>query len=538
MVKVFLVEDEIVIRSAIKNSINWEKEGYEFVGEASDGELAYPIVLKQKPDVLITDIKMPFMDGLELSRLVKEALPDIKILILSGYDEFDYAKEAIRLGVAEYLLKPVSSVKLLEALGKIKKIVEQERRERELKEQYKKDNQEHVENEKIKLFTDIVSGNLSMSETLGTAGELGMNLGAQMYTVMLFKASLRIDDYDTPEQAMKLFARIEAIQDITGGIYCFRKGVEGWAFLIMSESKEEIENQINWLRQYLISMMNDYPEIEYFGGIGRAVSRIRELGKSYDEAGSIFASRFVHDSRQIFTWEDMNLSEEKEAIYIQDFDLIERNRTMMGKFLAKGTMEEIESFVTAYLEKIPKENLQSSLMRQYLTMDMYVVARSFCSRLGIPEEECNSISEEMEETLRVMTTAESVSKYVRNLLKQIIRRRDTVSKSRYSDVIEAAKIYIAEHYMLDDVSLNTAAAAVNMSPSYFSSVFGREAGRTFVEYLTDVRMDKAKELLMCSALKTSEIGYEVGYKDPHYFSYIFKKTQNCSPKDYRQRGRK
>lgn len=93
-IKVFLVEDEMVIRRGIKNSIDWEKEGYIFCGEASDGELAYPMIIKEKPDILITDIRMPFMDGLELCKLVKKELPNIKILILSGYDEFDYAKEA------------------------------------------------------------------------------------------------------------------------------------------------------------------------------------------------------------------------------------------------------------------------------------------------------------------------------------------------------------------------------------------------------------------------------------------------------------
>ena len=100
MVKVYLVEDEIIIRQSIKNSIDWEKEGYEFVGDASDGELALPVILKEKPDILITDIRMPFMDGLELSRMVKAELPDIKIVILSGYDDFEYAKQAIKIGVA------------------------------------------------------------------------------------------------------------------------------------------------------------------------------------------------------------------------------------------------------------------------------------------------------------------------------------------------------------------------------------------------------------------------------------------------------
>ena len=121
MIKVFLVEDEIIMREGIRQNIEWEKEGFEFVGEASDGELAYPLIQKLKPDILITDIRMPFMDGLELSRLVKQELPEIKIIILSGYDEFEYAKEGINIGITDYLLKPIAGAKLLEAVKKVEK---------------------------------------------------------------------------------------------------------------------------------------------------------------------------------------------------------------------------------------------------------------------------------------------------------------------------------------------------------------------------------------------------------------------------------
>ena len=116
MIKIFLVEDELIIRNGIKNSIDWEKEGYEFVGEASDGELAYPLIKKTKPDILITDIKMPFMDGLQLSELIKKELPGIKIMILSGYNEFEYAQKAISIGVTDYLLKPVNAEQLMEGI--------------------------------------------------------------------------------------------------------------------------------------------------------------------------------------------------------------------------------------------------------------------------------------------------------------------------------------------------------------------------------------------------------------------------------------
>ena len=116
MVKVFLVEDESIIRRGIRDNIAWESHGFEFVGEAGDGEYAYPLLLNTKPDILITDIKMPFMDGLELSRLVKKSLPKTRIIILSGYNEFEYAKEAIKIGISDYLLKPVTSVSLLDTL--------------------------------------------------------------------------------------------------------------------------------------------------------------------------------------------------------------------------------------------------------------------------------------------------------------------------------------------------------------------------------------------------------------------------------------
>ena len=119
MYKVFLVEDEIVVREGIRDNVNWENSNFIFSGEAPDGEIALPLIQEIKPDILITDIKMPFMDGLELSRIIKKNMPWVRIIILSGHDEFKFAKEAISIGVTEYLLKPISSSDLLKALNKV-----------------------------------------------------------------------------------------------------------------------------------------------------------------------------------------------------------------------------------------------------------------------------------------------------------------------------------------------------------------------------------------------------------------------------------
>ena len=160
---------------------------------------------------------------------------------------------------------------------------------------------------------------------------------------------------------------------------------------------------------------------------------------------------------------------------------------------------------------------------------------SFCEKIGTSDEAFQGEAEGFKDSIQKIHTAQEMQEYMRRFLSRAIELRDMVSGRRYSDIIEAAKEKIESTYMLEEISLNTVAAGVGMSPSYFSSVFSREMGKTFVEYLTGIRMDKAKELLMCSSMKTSEIGYEVGYKDPHYFSYLFKKTQGCSPKEYRAR---
>lgn len=136
MVKVFLVEDEAIIRRGIRDNIDWASHGFEFAGEAGDGEYAYPLILKAQPDILVTDIKMPFMDGLELSRLVKKALPRTRIIVLSGYNEFEYAKEAIKIGISDYLLKPVSSAGLIDALKKAADEIREEREKSRLLERY------------------------------------------------------------------------------------------------------------------------------------------------------------------------------------------------------------------------------------------------------------------------------------------------------------------------------------------------------------------------------------------------------------------
>lgn len=539
-IKVFLVEDEMVIRRGIKNSIDWEKEGYIFCGEASDGELAYPMIIKEKPDILITDIRMPFMDGLELCKLVKKELPNIKILILSGYDEFDYAKEAIRLGVTEYLLKPISSGKLLEALNGVSESIRREKEDKDLVRKYMEEMRENTEHEKQKFFEQMIAGNLSMADALETGKKYEMNLSAGMYNLLLFRFTLGEENRKSGELLGEAEYAIEKLTERLEYVFEFQRGVEGWAFLLMADNEEQMSERVKELSKDLEEIMKNYSTIAYFGGIGQPVARLRELEESFREAERALVARFTMELNRIISVEDIRMAQNVDTlddIEITSFGEIEKTRTMLEKFLNNGAEDEIDEFVDVYINELPEENLKSVLMRQYIIMDAYIVMMSFCEKIEGIEGEMQAQSEELKNSMKTIQTLEEIKNYIRMLLKKIIGVRDTISGRRYSDIIEIAKDQIRKTYMSDEISLNTIAAEVGMSPSYFSSIFSKEMGKTFVEYLTEIRMDRAKELLMCSSMKTSEIGYEVGYKDPHYFSYIFKKTQNCTPKEFRARGK-
>lgn len=539
-IKVFLVEDEMVIRRGIKNSIDWEKEGYIFCGEASDGELAYPMIIKEKPDILITDIRMPFMDGLELCKLVKKELPNIKILILSGYDEFDYAKEAIRLGVTEYLLKPISSGKLLEALNGVSESIRREKEDKDLVRKYMEEMRENTEHEKQKFFEQMIAGNLSMADALETGKKYEMNLSAGMYNLLLFRFTLGEENRKSGELLGEAEYAIEKLTERLEYVFEFQRGVEGWAFLLMADNEEQMSERVKELSKDLEEIMKNYSTIAYFGGIGQPVARLRELEESFREAERALAARFTMELNRIISVEDIRMAQNVDTlddIEITSFGEIEKTRTMLEKFLNNGAEDDIDEFVDVYINELPEENLKSVLMRQYIIMDAYIVMMSFCEKIEGIEGEMQAQSEELKNSMKTSQTLEEIKNYIRMLLKKIIGVRDTISGRRYSDIIEIAKDQIRKTYMSDEISLNTIAAEVGMSPSYFSSIFSKEMGKTFVEYLTEIRMDRAKELLMCSSMKTSEIGYEVGYKDPDYFSYIFKKTQNCTPKEFRARGK-
>lgn len=533
MIKIFLVEDEVIIRNSIKNSIDWNKEGYEFLGEAGDGELAYPLIVQLKPDILLTDIKMPFMDGLELSQAVKKELPEIKIIILSGYNDFDFAKRGIEIGITDYLLKPISAEELMKVINGVAIKIREEREERAQIRKYEEDMQDNLEFERQNLFTRMIMDNMTMTEILEEGRRLDLDLSAPVYNFVLFKL-MNYGRREFQQELMDAFMNIEAYIESQNNIVSFNRGVEGHAFLFLAEDEQELKNEIEASRIKIRQILDNFPEVEYFGGIGKPVSRLRELKESFQDAERAFSARFSSHKNRIVSREEL-IEENGQEPMLAGIGSMGENREMIAKFLRNGTEEEIKSFVSAYFKEILGKNINSMMLRQYVMIDVYITVVAFGEKIGMDIDQIQNKCGNMREIQLNVGTTEVMREYVERLLGEMIKVRDDISGQRYSDIIEAARKYIQMNYMSDEISLGSVASSVGMSASYFSSLFSQETNQTFVEYLTGIRMDKAKELLMCSNKKSSEIGFEVGYKDSHYFSHIFKKTQGCSPKEYRSR---
>lgn len=542
MLKVFLVEDEIVIREGIKNNINWQQENLEFVGEASDGELAFPMIQRLKPDILITDIKMPFMNGLELSKLVKQELPHIKIIILSGYNEFDYAKEAITIGITEYLLKPISAIKLLDSVREVAKKIENENEKKKYGIQFAREQLEQEYFEKQNFLNELMSNKLSISDIIEKGRMLNIELTAQKYNVILFKVTKKNEkNTNYSDEMVQITKEIQQIieKHFPRKMYMFDRGSEGWIFIVEGETIEDIKEIQNLAFKELRSLIDKHQDIEYFGGIGKIVQRLRELSESFDEANKAFSYRYLTDVNQIVYSDKINeynnLLEDNLDLKTLDIGKIDRN--ILVNFLKSGLKEEIKHFIEDYFASLGKKNTDSLLFRQYITMDMYFSTIAFIEDMGQNTDYMKKTFGDLKGVTAVLSTIDNAKAYLYMVIEEAITIRDSISMKKYGGMLDNAKEYIEKNYDSENISLNSVAASVNISPSYFSMIFSQEVGKTFIEFLTEVRMEKAKELLMCSGMKSSEIGYAVGYKDSHYFSYLFKKTQECTPKEFRMRGK-
>ncbi len=410
MTKVFLADDEIVIREGIRNSFPWQETDYQLVGEAPDGEIALSMIRDTKPDILITDIRMPFMDGLELCRIVRRQMPWIGVIILSGYDEFEYARQGIQLGVKEYLLKPITANELRQVLDRVSAQLKAEMEDRG-RGSYRAGGDGASLFVKEKLLAALYSEDVAATDAANVVSQLrgmGVVLTAGRYVVV--DAAF--------EPAAPGLDALRELADSSGGIAYVTGSRTGGRVLILGDNDGDAEERAYAFADSAVT------EMERCGCKNIRVS----IGETVPAPDQILASM-------------------KSAAHI---------RHALG-----GAVRE---------------------------KPLIVGVRDF----GDAGEGGNAHA-----------------------------------------VAARAKLYMLEHFADSNLMLGDVAGAVGMSESRFSTVFAQESGKTFTEYLTTLRLSRARELLAGTDKRSAQIALEVGYNDAHYFSYLFKKNLGLTPGEYR-----
>ncbi len=541
MLKVFLVEDESIVREGLRDNIPWQQYGYEFVGEASDGEMALPLIQKTKPDVLLTDIKMPFMDGLSLSKLVHQEFPEMKIIIISGYDDFEYARGAILVGAEQYLLKPITRAALQKALAELKTKIETEREQKNYQEKFQSEARKYEQFSRTDFFVKVFEGRMPVQDMYEEAAKLSLKINAPCYNILLFSLQEKrtAEDRGTEsegfarkrEELLHYFIRYP--ENLV-----FRWNVNTYGVLIKGSAAQMQELGARCLENVDRICHPAEDLLDWYVALGEPVERLSLLAECYSKANHLFAYRFLRPQLHVFTVETMGriVPEKEEGGSIRDIDPAKMEAELIRDFLLQGARDEVADFVENYLLAVG-EALQSAMFRNYLTLHVYFAAVSYVESLGCGREELLRLLNDGGLTPEGQYDVDALPDYLCGLIERAMELRDRESDNQSKHILKKALTYIEENYSQESLSLNSVAGEVNVSANYFSAIFSRAMQVTFVEYVTGKRMDKAKRLLRQTQMHTGEIAMEVGYKDPHYFSFVFKKTQGCTPREYRAGGK-
>jgi len=530
MHKVFLVEDETHIRQNIRKTVESMPDRYACIGEAGDGELALSIIRDLKPDILVTDIKMPFMDGLTLARHAKAIIPWLRIIIVSGYDEFELARQAICVGVDHYILKPVASRDLVEALEKASEQIEEHKRNSV---SFLSDvsDEETVRSALVStLLEQLCGGEITADEALRRAGELGIDILSKRYVVLV----ALFEGKDGSPNRQRIASKVKfLLVDETDVLYFF-SGVDHVVMIIKGTADIDLTEKAYHTAQTLKHEVEDDGTTGLTVSISSVTPRISAIHDAFHEACILLKTFGGTNRGQIFRAGDIGRMQSPVSASADNF--FNLNIENQLKF---AIAEDVPAIVEEFTRNLNTDEMQSVLYRYYVLMDLTNTAMRIIRNFK-PDTDPAEIATHFAGLRQVFQSAMSEEEFTELATKiclETIELRDRGNSSHHVKLVGRACEYIEEKYNDPDISLNTVASHVALSPTHFSTIFSQEMSVTFIEHLTSVRMEKVKEMLATTDEKVVTIAFEVGYNEPNYLSYLFKKREGLTPMEYRQQRR-
>ncbi|MDO5100095.1 MAG: response regulator [Eubacteriales bacterium] len=535
MYKVLLVDDEILIRDAMKEIIHWEELGFELMGTAANGLQALEMVRAEKPDMVLTDISMPYMDGLDLAKELHEQYPSIKVLIITGHNDFAYAKRAVQYKVSEYIMKPITAGELSEVLLRAKAELDQEKQEQSSLKRIRGAYLSQLPALRSRILNKLVLGTAGQEEIHEKLDDLDISLPGPFYAVAKIRVEQRNIVLQTTfhnEESLMLFAVWNVAQELIGevGGVGFQDTEDETVLILGGEDAQDLQPQLAKIVERIRLALANVLRIHTTIGVGRAVRDLMELPTSFDQAKRAIGYGYTRGYGRVFCYdEELKRSVFSTRRFIQLMDQLEVQGHAGDTQKCKECIDQaINDIVNAFSE--PDQiwmYMQSMLLRLF---------SSVLEHEGGNEEEEDLQNRIMADAKAAATMEEAKAICLQAVdLLMNLAGKDKDVQGRKQAVL--ALDYIEKHYRDKELSLQGVCAYLAISPSYFSYIFKQNTGETFIEAVTRIRMQHAKELLADSDLKTYEVAEHVGFADPHYFGIVFKKQVGITPKAYAKQKR-
>jgi len=529
--KIMIVDDEVEVREGIVNKIDWYSLGYEIVAQADNGQDALELAETTDIDVILTDIKMPFMDGLTFASRIHELYPQIKLIVFSGFDRFEYAREAIKLDVVEYILKPINAEELSGVLRRVHRTLDSELAEKldieKLRENF--ENNEPVLREHF--LNELLWGMLRVEDIVHGISFYKTDIARHGYKIVCVYDIEFPDDGQTAISRDLIPTSVKRVVDdaFSGVCRCVSFTSSQYIIAITSWNDREPIRDLMRISDGICSQCKKIIGITVTCGIGRGYVQFTDIHLSYEQGRAAL--------------EYKNFVGRGHAIYIRDMELIDREQNMTTNsqveqnILASvkfGTEGQIDELVDTVVRKLKDQSSPMWQRRSYAS-NVSTAITHICHMHGIDERSMLVGADDIAKVLDPELDAEAVSERFRGMCINMRENMRTRRMTAARNLIESAKEYVAVNYHNPKLSVEMLCEYLHISQSYFSTIFKHETKQSYVGYLTDVRIAKAKELLEHTNDKTYVVAKNVGYDDPNYFSYVFKKKVGASPSQYRRR---
>ena len=526
MYKLLLVDDESEIREGLREVVDFRSLGFEVVGEAANGIAGLQMAESLSPDLIITDIRMPLMNGLTMCRQIRAILPAAQFIVLSGYDEFEYARQAIEVKALGYLLKPISAGEFVQMLGEARQSLDQAARERADIQGLRQRFQTSLPFLRESLLASLISGGISPQDALRHAERYGEPLTAPAYAVLMARVGEETGEEKVSDPELLPFAVSNIIGEVLnryGKTHIFRyNGMMAGLSLLEDDSQECFSDLIDHIEEAR-KIARYYLQCGLHIGVSTACRELSTLPAAARQAVNALEYSLLSRADHTLCIKDVERGSSTDLM-MDDYQL-RRLSNLVKAGESAAARELLGDIIGRCRRGKPAIKAYQTYLMELLMGFLRIVPDMSLEREHF-DEDFDRISGAV---LGKVPSADEAGELFLPLMNKLMQ---SISESRKSSgrlIADAAESYLKDNFTRENLSLEDLCLHLHVSPSYFSSVFKKETKKTFHQYLTELRMDRALTLLSSGEMRTAQVAREVGLPDPSYFSYCFKKHFGFPP---------